>query len=62
MKKNLAIAIASGGGAVGYYKWRTGSDAEVIAEAGMLEMSGVGGFGEGMLSRVVPYGAAVIGR
>jgi len=62
MKKNLAIAIASGGGAVGYYKWRTGSDAEVIAEAGMLEMSGVGGFGEGMLSKVVPYGASIVGR
>ena len=45
MKKQLAIAVASAAGGVGYYKARTGADAEMAAEAGMLELRGVGNLG-----------------
>lgn len=48
MKEKLAIGIASGAGAVGYYKWRTGSDLEVAHEAAGLDMAGVySGWGDG---------------
>lgn len=45
MKKQLAIAVASAAGGVGYYKARTGADAEMAAEAGLLELRGVGNLG-----------------
>jgi len=37
MKEKLAIGIASAGGGVAYYKWRTGQDASLSGEYGMLE-------------------------
>jgi hypothetical protein len=66
MSKDLAdkfaVACASAGGAVGYYKWRTSQDQEVAAEAGMLEYAGAhvsgyqeAGFGDGFAQRVVPF-------
>lgn len=66
MSKDLAdkfaVACASAGGAVGYYKWRTSQDQEVAAEAGMLEYAGARvagysevGFGDGFAQRVVPF-------
>lgn len=33
LRKQLAVALAAGGGAVGYYKWRTGDSATVAEEA-----------------------------
>lgn len=44
-KRSLALAVASAAGGVGYYKARTGADAEMATEAGLLELRGVGGFG-----------------
>jgi hypothetical protein len=44
-KKSLALAVASAAGGVGYYKARTGADAEMATEAGLLELRGVGGLG-----------------
>lgn len=62
-KEKLAVAIAAGGGAVGYYKWRSGSDGDVASEAGMLEAAGFSSpFGEYGPSAVVPYPFAEASR
>lgn len=45
MKKDLAIAASAAAGGVAYYKMRTGVDAEMGAEAGLLELRGVGNLG-----------------
>ena len=57
MKKQLAIAVASAAGGVGYYKARTGADAEMAAEAGMLELRGVGNLGSVLTIRPQLAGA-----
>ena len=60
-KDKLAIAVASAAGGVGYYKARTGADAEMINEAGMLEYRGIGSFGSVLQLRPYagnPYGYA----
>ncbi len=50
-KKQLAVAMASAGGAIDYYRWRTGqSTVEEMSTAG-IEM------GDGMAYTVQPYGA-----
>lgn len=54
MRRNIAVAMASAGGAVGYYKYITGQTHEVAGELGMLE--GYGAYGEGLASEVVPFG------
>lgn len=59
MKDKLAIAVASAAGGVGYYKMRTGADMEMAAEAGMLELRGVGGFGS--ILQLRPYAGADYG-
>lgn len=38
----IAVATASAGGAVGYYKWRTGQNTDAATEMGALVMSGLG--------------------
>lgn len=48
----LAVAAASAGGAVGYYKWRTGQESDMAGEMGLLEYAG---YGDGFYSRVVPF-------
>lgn len=48
----LAVAAASAGGAVGYYKWRTGQESDMAGELGLLDYAG---FGEGLYSRVIPF-------
>ena len=60
MKNQLAIAVASAAGGVGYYKARTGADAEMAAEAGMLELRGVGNLGSVLTVRpqLAGYGYA----
>lgn len=50
--KELAIGLASGGGAVAYYKWRTGTDGDMAGELGMLPDYGDGAYA------VVPFGEA----
>jgi len=57
----LAVAVAAGGGAVGYYKYRTGTDVSVKTEMGLLAMASgdleedLGSeYGDGAYSRVVP--------
>jgi hypothetical protein len=63
--KDLALAIASATGGVAYYKWRTGSDIPVAAEAGALEIHGVHGWADGLAYAVQPYsgyGAFIHGR
>ena len=62
MKKQLAIAVASAAGGVGYYKARTGADAEMAAEAGMLELRGVGGLGSLLTVRPGYSGARALGH
>jgi hypothetical protein len=65
---DLAVAAAAAGGAVAYYKMRTGTDVDIATEVGMLEYSGVGlgaltigpsGYGDGMAYSVQPYPGAV---
>jgi hypothetical protein len=64
-REKIAVAIAAAGGGVAFYKMRTGQDADVQTETGMLEMAGVGGFagmlgdslglGDGFQTSIVPY-------
>lgn len=61
-KRLLATSVASGMGAIAYYKWRMGEDSVVAEEAGMLEMRGVGAWADGLAYSVQPYGAWVYGR
>lgn len=42
LRRNIAVALAAGGGAVGYYKWRTGQGATAGEEMGALILSGLG--------------------
>jgi hypothetical protein len=58
----LAVAVAAAGGAVGYYKYRSGQDSSMAGELGALEMAGymiegetMAGWGEGLAQRVVPF-------
>lgn len=60
-REKLAIAIASAGGGVAYYKWRTGQDAELESEAGFLQYSGVSAFGDGFQTAIVPFAEAGMG-
>jgi hypothetical protein len=42
LKRDIVVAIAAGGAAVGYYKKRTGQDHEAAKEMGALVLSGYG--------------------
>jgi hypothetical protein len=66
MADDFALAIASAGAAVAYYKFRTGSDSDVQSEAAGLEVAaplagiadlagGMAGFAGGEAYRVVPF-------
>jgi hypothetical protein len=57
---DLAVAAAAAGGAVAYYKMRTGTDVDVETEVGMLELHGVGLGSLGMLT-VQPGYAGMLG-
>jgi len=56
-RKNLATAMAAGGGAVDFYRWQQGQS--TVAEMEVAETAGLGyaGYGGGMATGVVPYGA-----
>jgi hypothetical protein len=58
---DLAVAAAAAGGAVAYYKMRTGTDVDVETEVGMLELHGVGLGSLGMLT-VQPGYAGMFGQ
>ena len=53
LRDKLAVAVAAASGGVGYHKARTGMDAEMGAEAGMLELRGVGNLGS--ILQIRPY-------
>lgn len=57
LRDKLAVAVAAASGGVGYYKARTGMDAEMGAEAGMLELRGVGNLGS--ILQIRPYAGAL---
>ena len=44
VRQKLAIAVASAAGGVAYYKWRTGTDASMAGEYGLLEYGDAGAY------------------
>jgi len=54
IRQKLAIAIASAAGGVAYYKWRTGTDAPMAGEYGLLEY-GDSAYGDGGAWAVAPF-------
>lgn len=57
-RKKLAIAVASAGGGIAYYKWRTGEDTDAATEIGALELSPFGRLELGSVPRAPGMGDA----